>query len=96
MTTPSTSQLSQVRRIEIEAQAYNHDPRDDWQKLRDLVEAHLANVDRLNGICKGPSIDCSEFREAEQRYLNSQSDLFVAIEDTLCLPAEKLGRAIVA
>lgn len=90
--------MSLARRLELEVQHDARDTREPWEKLRDLVNEHLANAERFNAVCAAceTMIDKGSFAEAEKRYLNSQSDLFVAVEDVFCLPAETVARALSA
>jgi hypothetical protein len=75
-----------ARRSVIEQSDY----RSDEQKLADLLDEHLSNVDALNSAPSDELI----FGRAQSAYEDTQAQLWRLIEDMLCVDPRKLGRAL--
>lgn len=88
--------VSEPRRLELEEQAYNADRREDWEKLRDAVEVHIANCETRSALVDAAvtDVDAKAFNSAERACENSYSDLACLIEDTFCVSAERLAKAL--
>lgn len=88
------SYVSQARRLELEERVV--DQRADWEKLRDAVELHIANCEARQELVKASiiNVDAPAFNRAETACENSYSDLACLIEDTFCVSAERLRKAL--
>lgn len=81
------------RRTQIEWEADSQDDRQDWEKLRDAVNAHLENklyrakLDTFN-------VSEADVRRADAACDRTYSDLACLIEDTFCVSAARLAKAL--
>lgn len=79
---------SLARRSVIEQSDY----RSDEQKLADLIDEHLSNVDALNAAPADEMI----FGRAQSAYEDTQAQLWRLLEDMLCVDPRKLTKALSA
>lgn len=84
---------SPYRRALVESQEEALDDRQDWEKLRDAVNAHLENklyLEKLQ-LLGLPEADLNAAKVSLER---TRSDLACLIEDTFCVSAERLAKAL--
>lgn len=73
------------------------DDRTDTEKLKDAVDAHIANKALLDAICSGPvSPSEAAMGAAEKAFENSEAELMALVEDITLVPYAKLLKAMSA